>query len=223
MSSLPVGSQKCACPKSRHKPRFVVLTGGPGGGKTAILEIAKLCFCGHVVLLPEAAGIVFGGGFPRLDTPVGRRASQRTIYQVQNEMLRLVEHNPEVAMVLCDRGTVDGLAYWPGSTRSYFDQVGSTMTKELARYAAVIHIATPSSPAQYHRNSIRRESLAEARAIDARIRKAWSEHPRQMVIEADSDFFSKAAEAIEAIRAEVPACCRISAHTEGLNKLAQRA
>jgi predicted ATPase len=43
-------------------PKLVVLTGGPGAGKTALLEVVRRHFCEHVVVLPEAASIVFGGG-----------------------------------------------------------------------------------------------------------------------------------------------------------------
>lgn len=50
----------CDC-GDRHVPRRVVLTGGPGAGKTAVLELIRLFFCEHVKTLPEAAGIVFGG------------------------------------------------------------------------------------------------------------------------------------------------------------------
>jgi nucleoside-triphosphatase THEP1 len=43
--------------------RRVVLTGGPGGGKTAVLELVQRTLCEHVKVLPEAAGMVFRGGF----------------------------------------------------------------------------------------------------------------------------------------------------------------
>ena len=57
--------------------------------------------------------MVFGGGFPREDDPACRRAAQRAIFYVQRELEAAGDsHNP--AIVLCDRGTVDGLAYWPG-------------------------------------------------------------------------------------------------------------
>ena len=39
--------------------------GRPGAGKTAVLELIQRSFCGHVRVLPESAGILFGGGFPR--------------------------------------------------------------------------------------------------------------------------------------------------------------
>ena len=45
--------------------RFVVLTGGPGAGKTAVMEAAKQIFAQDVMILPEAASIVYSGGFPR--------------------------------------------------------------------------------------------------------------------------------------------------------------
>lgn len=46
-----------------HERRRIVLTGGPGAGKTALLELIRQSFCSHVTVLPEAASIVFGGGW----------------------------------------------------------------------------------------------------------------------------------------------------------------
>jgi hypothetical protein len=77
----------CDC-GDRHVPRRVVLTGGPGAGKTAVLELIRLFFCEHVKTLAEAAGIVFGGRFPRSDSPPLRQAAQRAIYHVQRELDR---------------------------------------------------------------------------------------------------------------------------------------
>lgn len=64
----------CEC-KEPHKRRRVVLTGGPGAGKTATLELIRQSFCEHVKVLPEAAGILFGGGFPRGGAPAIQRAA----------------------------------------------------------------------------------------------------------------------------------------------------
>lgn len=72
----------CPCPP-RHEPRRVVLTGGPGAGKTGGLELVRHSMCRHVHVLPESAGIVFGGGFPRDTDPNVRRAAQRAIFFVQ--------------------------------------------------------------------------------------------------------------------------------------------
>jgi hypothetical protein len=105
--SLPC---KCTGP---HVHTRMVLTGGPGGGKTAVLELVRQHFCEHVYVLHEAAGIVFGGGFPRASHDAGLRAAQRAIFYVQRELEAAAEaENP--AIVLCDRATIDGAAYWPG-------------------------------------------------------------------------------------------------------------
>ena len=84
----------CAC-EEPHDQRTVVLTGGPGAGKTAVLELLRRCCCRHLVVLPEAAGVVFGGGFPRGTLAYQRRAAQRAIFHVQRELESLVP--PEAA------------------------------------------------------------------------------------------------------------------------------
>ena len=53
----------CGCKELVHQTKFIVITGGPGAGKTAALEMVKKSFCNHVVILPEAASILFSGGF----------------------------------------------------------------------------------------------------------------------------------------------------------------
>lgn len=142
-----------SCRAAAHEPKLVVLTGGPGGGKTAVLELVRNAFCEHIAVLPEAASIVFGGGFPRSDELPMRRASQRAIFHVQREIERGVVEMQRAAVVLCDRGALDGLAYWPDSAASFFDEVGTTLEAELRRYAAVIHLRTPAAERGYdHRN-----------------------------------------------------------------------
>jgi predicted ATPase len=194
----------CAVP---HVPRRVVLTGGPGAGKTAVLELIRLFFCEHVRTLPEAAGIVFGGRFPRSDRPALRQAAQRAIYHIQRE-LESVADADNAAIVLCDRGTVDCAAYWTGDG-NLFSAVGTTRAIELARYDAVIHLRTPTSPQDYNTdNPLRLESIEEAAVIDARIAEQWSDHPRRFVLEPTEDFLHKAAQALALLREEVPECCR---------------
>lgn len=195
----------CTC-KRTHVPRLVVLTGGPGAGKTAVLESVRQAFCAHVRVLPEAAGIVFGGGFPRGDDVAVRQAAQRAIYYVQRELEHLAA-TARPAIVVCDRGTVDGCAYWPGPG-AMWPSVGSTWEVELARYDAVIHLRTPGDGAGYnHVNPLRRETPAEARAIDERIVEAWNAHPRRSFVEATPEFVDKLAQVLALLHEEVPRCC----------------
>lgn len=140
-------------------------------------------------MLPEAAGILFGGGFPRGDSAAMRRAAQRAIFHTQHELEATADAG-DAPYVLCDRGTVDGLAYWPGPG-DFWAEVGTLLATQLARYDAVLHI----------------ESAAEAAAIDERILAAWSGHPRRIVIPAAPDFLAKAGRALAELAELLPCCC----------------
>jgi predicted ATPase len=215
MTSVPAfprwddASGRCECDRPIHAPKLIAVTGGPGAGKTAVLEIARRTLCPHVIVLPEAAGIVFGGGFPRGSGDAARRASQRAIYHVQDEIQRLVVEEGRLAVALCDRGTVDSLAYWPGDADELWQDVHSTLDRELAKYAAVIHLRTPSAAEGYDRiNPLRIEEAEEALRIDARIERAWAAHRHVHLVPSDIDFVAKTTRALDVIRAELPECCR---------------
>lgn len=196
----------CACTEI-HPAKRIVLTGGPGAGKTAVLELMRKTLCKHVRVVPESAGVVFGGGFPRGDALDVRRAAQRAIYFVQRELEAAVLAT-DVAIALCDRGTIDGFAYWPGPDELWA-AVGTTHAAELARYDAVIHLRTPAGDGGYNRqNPLRVESATEAAAIDLRIAAAWADHPRRYEVGPMPDFLAKAARAVEIVRRELPPCCR---------------
>ncbi len=185
-----------------------MLTGGPGAGKTAVLEVVRKRFCEHVVVLPEAAGIVYGGGFPRHASDAGRRAAQVAIYHVQDQLEALALAEGDPALVLCDRGVLDGLAYWPGTAESFFAQTGSSRAAIFERYAAVLHLRTPSVAVGYnHQNPLRVESADEASVIDLRLLDVWRDHPRRVVVESTEDFLDKLRRTLDALRAELPPCC----------------
>ena len=143
----------------------------------------------------EAAGVIFGGRFPRNHRPEIRRAAQRAIFHVQRELEAMAAlDNP--AVMLCDRGTIDCSAYWVGDG-DLFSDVGTTRAAELARYDVVIHLRTPTSPRAYnHDNPLRIESVEEAAEIDARILTQWDGHARRYIVEATEDFLSKASQEI---------------------------
>lgn len=187
---------------NRAKPssKRVVVTGGPGAGKTAVLELARRELGPDVEVLPEAASIVFRGGFPRRSDTPSKCAAQRAIYHVQDQLERMGIDRGENTVVLCDRGTIDGLAYWPGRWEDFFAELGTTIERELARYAAVVHLRVPDATNGYHPDAVRIESAREAQEIDARLLEVWSDHPHRIVIETEADFLKKAQRAIEALR-----------------------
>jgi predicted ATPase len=195
----------CGC-AATHQTQRVVLTGGPGAGKTAVLELLAHEICEHVVISKEAAGILFGGGFPRGRDPVLRRAAQRAIYHVQLELEGLLA-GTNAAVILFDRGIVDGSAYWPGPG-DFWREMGTTRAQALSRYDAVVHMRSPDGPNGYgHQNPLRTETAAQARAIDDRILQAWAGHPHRYIIDSTPDFVTKAERALALIRTRIPACC----------------
>ncbi len=197
----------CGC-NAVHERRRIALTGGPGAGKTAVLELARSMLCRHLRILPESAGILFGGGFPRAPARAAREAAQIAIFAVQHQLEALADGD-EPAVVLCDRGTLDALAYWPGDPDEFWKQVGSTRARELARYDAIIHIRTPDARHGYdNRNPLRTETAAAAAELDGRIALAWEGHPNRHFVASSPDFLAKARRAIDAIQEELPACCR---------------
>lgn len=204
-----LGGARCDCHKESHQPQFIVITGGPGSGKTAVLELARKSLCPHVAVLPESAGILFGGGFWRRDTASARAAAQRAIFHIQKELERIVEDERQVAVGLCDRGSIDGAAYWPKDEASYWSELTTSRAAEYARYAAVIHLRTPPLTQGYnnHTNPIRIESALQAMEIDEKLLRVWENHPRRIVIESCDNFLDKAQKTLAEIRRFIPKCC----------------
>jgi predicted ATPase len=202
------GLASCGCGMEQHTTRFVAITGGPGAGKTAVLNVARHRFCAHVLILPEAATMLFAGGFPRVSGDEALRATQRAIFAVQREIEHVVSAEGSTTVALCDRGTLDGLAYWPGEVDDFFSAHATTRAAELARYAAVIHLRTPPAQLYNHSNTVRLETASEAAAMDARIQQAWVGHPNVHFIDSADDFLQKTRQALAIIEQELPACCR---------------
>lgn len=214
-SMLAAGWRPCRCTIGHHT-RFVAVTGGPGAGKTKLLHELRRSLCEHVVVLPEAASIVFGGGFPRIATDSARRAGQRAIYRVQAELERMASEDGRVAVALCDRGRMDGLAYWPGAADDFFDELGTTGATELSRYSAVVHLHSASVESYDRSNALRVESAEQAAVVDGRIEEAWAGHPARVFVAASSSFEAKLTRAIACISDVLPPCCRAHVGAEVL-------
>ncbi len=185
-----------------------------------MLEVMRHHFCKHVVILPEAASIIFGGGFPRRDRASARSASQRAIYHVQVELEQVARDDEDARVVLCDRGTLDGLGYWPGTHAEFLSENGTTLARELSRYASVIHMRPPAANGGYnHHNPMRTESPEEAAALDKRIAEGWAQHANVTFIENEPLFIEKLHHVVDALHAAMPVCCATSLKWRALGRL----
>ena len=171
----------------------IVLTGGPGGGKTTAAELFRREIGERVVVVPEAATLLFSGGFPRATDELAQRAAQRAIFHVQRNLEDVQAAQYPGRVLLCDRGTVDGAAYWPDGDGDFFASVGTTLDEELARYDAVLFFETAAAGGISIEggNPARTESAAEAVALDARLRALWSRHRRFTLVPHSTSFLRK--------------------------------
>jgi predicted ATPase len=183
------------------RPCRVVLTGGPGGGKTTAADLYRREIGEDVVIVPEAATLLYSGGFPRAGVNGVRRATQRAIYYVQRNLEDAQAANYQSRVLLCDRGTVDGAIYWPDEPHDFFKALDTSLTAELERYDAVIFFETAAvGNIQIEGgNPIRIETNQEAVVLDKKLKALWSQHPRFVFVPHNDSFIKKILLGLEAL------------------------
>jgi len=194
-------------------PFRVVLTGGPGGGKTTAADLFRREIGDQVTIVPEAATLLFSGGFPRPDQAEAQRSAQRAIYQVQRSLEDIHAAQFPDRILLCDRGTVDGGAYWPDGADSFYADVGSSHAAELDRYDAVIFFETAACGGHGFdsENRFRTESQQQAIELDSSLRELWKPHPHFTLIPHSASFFRKMTIGLgilESLVAQLPSAAR---------------
>lgn len=201
--------------KSSTVPFYrVVLTGGPCGGKTTALArlssyLRERGF--EVIMAPEAFTILCSNGLS-LDyfgTDGMDIVIQGTVLDLQETMEdgmeAILKARGKPAVLLCDRGMMDGAAYM-GVER--FQKFLRSRNKEIAdaregRYNAVFHMVTAADGAEQfytlENNDARSETAEEAIVLDQKTQKAWVGHPRLLVLDNSTDFEGKMQRLIESM------------------------
>jgi predicted ATPase len=171
----------------------IVLTGGPGGGKTTALDLIRREFDGKIASVPEAATMIFSGGIERSTNIKVLKAQQNAIYHLQKHLEDIQRATHPDCIILCDRGSLDGLAYWPGTEEDYFLTMKTSMEEEFARYDAVIFFETAAKSGESIKsnNPIRNESEQAAIALDDKLQQVWSQHPNYNVVASAESFIKK--------------------------------
>lgn len=186
---------------SKNKKK-IAFTGGPNCGKSSIIKIVKEKFGDKVAVVPEAATILFAGGYPRTDSsPIHVEQAQKMIYFMIGELEELIEKTTDPEVLLCDRFSLDGFAFWPSGLDGFLQANGNTtLEKEFAKYEHLIYLPVPTDSKCYcNNNTTRTENVEQSLAIDKRIYDVVKDHPNFHKIENPNDYESKAQQVLEIV------------------------
>ena len=180
----------------------IVITGGPGGGKTTALDLFRRELLGEVAVIPESATAVFSGGIQRDSRPKVVKAIQKMIYYHQKNIESIYKSQNNFDLFLCDRGTLDGLAYWPEDEESFLKEMKTTLEIEMAKYDAVIFFETGAICGQdiTSNNPYRTESSDKAIELDKKLKAIWKRHPNYHVVRSKGSFVEKIMDGIDLIK-----------------------
>lgn len=168
---------------------IVVLTGGPGGGKSTLIDELSRDpeWTGRLSALPEAIALMRHVGIsPR------EKQFQCALVHLQMGMedgLARALGWQASRLILCNRGSLDPLAYWLDrcwAEEEFFALTGTTREEHYRRYAAVIHLVTAADGAadayKHWPDAHRHETIEQAIGIDQRLQQVWCDHPRYVCI-----------------------------------------
>ena len=193
--------------KRGEKLTRIVLAGPPCSGKSSAIERLRAAAKPGLLLVPEIASFIMAGGFPppREGHPEEVRVFQRVIPPLQRGLeTMLALQNPEADCMVCDRASLDCVAYWPDGESDFFKAAGLDLEEELRFYHWVVFMGMVGAEEYGKGNLFRFHSFREAKEIGAKQRAVWSRHPRFIEIpslESPDQKISLAVEAIGRIRA----------------------
>ncbi|GER79172.1 MAG: hypothetical protein DPW21_00420 [Anaerolineae bacterium] len=160
---------------------FIVLTGGPCGGKSTLME--ELRHEGSFLFLPEAIFAVGGVGIPPSQKQF-QRLMVRAQWGLEDALTQTLQLDDD-GLVLCNRGSLDPLAYW--LTRGWEEEEFFSFTRthreeHYQRYAVVIHLVTAADGAAHaykrYPEAHRPETVEESIRLDRLLGQVWQGHPR---------------------------------------------
>ena len=164
---------------------FIVLTGGPGGGKTTLIEELQKdpVWMHRISALPEAISLM-----RQIGVSAREQLFQRVMVHLQMALEDGLDHalgSGDSRTILCHRGSLDPLAYWLDCgwpEEEFFTFTGTSLEEHYQRYAAVIHLVTAADGAEQHYtrwpDAHRPEEIEDAVRLDRLLNQVWHGHPQ---------------------------------------------
>mmetsp|Transcript_19244 Transcript_19244/g.29191 ORF Transcript_19244/g.29191 Transcript_19244/m.29191 type:complete len:438 (-) Transcript_19244:3243-4556(-) len=193
----------------------IVITGGPCAGKTTAMaklsvRLSNMGFAVYVV--PELATLTITGGanpsaYNRQQFVAWETAILRAQMDVEDTFAEIAKQcTPDQhSVLLCDRGTMDVLAYVGHDTFAEILEENNWTIPQLRdkRYNAVIHLVSAAIGAEEYysleNNKARYETIDRARELDGKLSRAWVGHNALYIIENSAGFEDKMVRVIQAV------------------------
>ena len=173
--------------------RRIVLTGGPGSGKTSVLEKINQIYTSEgykVIVVPETATELMNNGITFKDDSVSLLDFQELVMRLQLAKEEVVDRaiqlsNTDKILVVYDRGTIDNTAY---VKKDEFEEILSRLNnvKSFAdlinKYDLVINLVGREDFYTTSNNKARSESSSEALKLGDTTLKCWLGHKKIKIV-----------------------------------------
>jgi len=165
----------------------IVLTGGPGSGKTSVLEKINQVYSSEgykVIIVPETATELMNNGITFKDGSMSLVDFQELVMRLQLAKEEVVDRTIELmsnekVIVVYDRGTIDNTAY---INKNEFEEILTRLnnvksfTDLLNKYDLVINLVGREDFYTTQNNKARSESSSEALKLGDATLKCWLGH-----------------------------------------------
>jgi predicted ATPase len=170
----------------------VVLTGGPCGGKTSVLNYLRRRLGKKVITIPEIATLMLAGGFPIPDKDMPWSRTWEVMFEAAvfptirsfEDVQSLRSERPQV--VVSDRGLPDVAAHSDQTVTEFCKRFGITEQVMMERYDVVVYLPSLAltHPSKYSRrqNGARYANISRARELEVRTRRVWARHKNKHIV-----------------------------------------
>lgn len=188
----------------------IVLTGGPGSGKTSVLEKIYQVYSSEgykVIIVPETATELMNNGITFKDGSISLVDFQEIVMRLQLAKEEVVDRTIELmgdskVIVIYDRGTIDNTAY---INKEEFEEILARLNnvKSFAdlmnKYDLVINLVGREDFYTTDNNKARSESASEALKLGDATLKCWLGHKKVKIVLPKDTIEEKTSEVLNTI------------------------
>lgn len=188
----------------------IVLTGGPGSGKTSVLEKINQVYSSEgykVIIVPETATELMNNGITFRDGSISLLDFQELVMRLQLAKEEVVDRSIELlgdekVIVVYDRGTIDNTAY---INKKEFEEILArlnnvkTFADLMNKYDLVINLVGREDFYTTDNNKARAENVSEALKLGDATLKCWLGHKKVKIVLPKDTIEEKTSEVLNTI------------------------